>query len=76
MRAELLRGDRSWRGPPLIYFLILLATFVLGFINALVHAKDVWATMPAGLYLSIVVALLALVAAWLGYSGFRAGDVK
>ena len=59
-----------------IYFLVLLVMWVLGFINALVHAKDAWATMPDGLYLSVVAALLALVAAWIGYSGFRAGEVK
>jgi uncharacterized membrane protein len=48
----------------------------LGFVNALVHAKDAWATMPEGLYLSAVTAFLALVAAWIGYSGFHAGGVK
>ena len=40
---DLLRGDRRWRGRPLIYFLVLLAAWVLGFVNALVHAKDAWA---------------------------------
>jgi uncharacterized membrane protein len=59
-----------------IYFVVLLAMWVLGFVNALVHAKDAWATMPEGLYLSAIAALLALVAAWIGYSGFRAGVVE
>lgn len=49
--------------------------WVLGFINALVHAKDAWATMPEGLYLSAVTTLLALAAAWIGYSGFRSVEV-
>jgi uncharacterized membrane protein len=49
--------------------------WVLGFVNAFVHAKDAWATMPEGLYLSAVAALLALVAAWIGYSGFRTREV-
>ena len=49
---DLLRADR--RGAArCVYFLLLLATWVLGFINALVHAKDAWATMPAGLILSV-----------------------
>lgn len=69
--ADLIRGRDG-----LFYFIALLATWVLGFINALVHGKDAWATMPAGLYLSIIVALLALVAAWLGYSRVHSGDVK
>jgi uncharacterized membrane protein len=73
---ELLRGDRSWRGAPLVYFLVLLATFGLGFINALVHAKDVWAKMPAALILSVIVTLLALVATWIGFSTLRSGDSK
>lgn len=64
------------RGRPLVYAAVLLAMWVLGFINALVHAKDAWATMPAGLYLSVAATLLALAAAWIGYSASRAGDVK
>jgi uncharacterized membrane protein len=60
---------------PLIYFVLLLVMWVLGFISALVHAKDAWATMPEGLYLSAVTTLLALAAAWIGYSGFRSAEV-
>lgn len=67
------RGSGSRR--PLVYFLVLLVMFVLGFINALVHAKDAWATMPESLYLSVVTTLLALAAAWVGYSGFRSVEV-
>ena len=67
---------RSGTARAILYFIVLLAMWVLGFVNALVHAKDAWATMPAGLYLSAVVALLALVAAWTGYSGFRVGEVE
>lgn len=59
-----------------VYFVVLLAMWVLGFVNALVHAKDAWATMPAGLWLSVIVTLLAFAAAWIGYSGLRTGDVK
>lgn len=58
------------------YFLVLVAMWTLGFINALVHAKDAWATMPAGLWLSIIVTLLALAASWIGYSGLRTAEAK
>ena len=44
-------------------------------LNALVHAKDGWAAMPAGLWLSVVVTLLALIASWIGYAGLRAREV-
>ena len=64
------------KGRPGLYFLLLLAMWILGVFNALVHARDAWGSMPAGLYLSVVVALLAVVAAWIGYSGPRAGETR
>jgi uncharacterized membrane protein len=73
---DLLRADRDWRRLRLIYFLVLLAAWVAGFINALVHAKDAWAKMPEALILSIVVAILVLIANWLGLSGWRSGEVE
>ncbi len=51
--VEWRRGGSAGPGRPMAYFLALLVMWVLGFINALVHAKDAWATMPASLYLSI-----------------------
>lgn len=54
----------------LAYLLLLLATFVLGFINALVHARDAWATMPTGLALSAAVAVLAAVAGGVGLAAW------
>lgn len=65
---------RARGGRRLIYFVVLLAGWILGFINALVHAKDAWAAMPAGLILSIVVTVLIAVAVALGFA--RMGDVK
>jgi len=66
---------RQKGGQPLVYFLLLLATFVLGLVNAFQHAKDAWAVMPAGLVLSGIVFLLSCLAAWVGLS-VRAGGVK
>jgi uncharacterized membrane protein len=65
-------------GPPRkgLYFLVLLAMWALALVNAFVHATDAWAAMPEGLFLSAVVAVLALIASWTGYSGFRAGEVE
>lgn len=71
LRADVRRDSRS-----ALYLLVLIATFVVGFVAALVHAKDAWATMPAGLILSLVVALLALAAVWLGFSTLRAGAAR
>lgn len=73
---NLFRRGPALKGRLVVYFVVLLAMWGLGFVNALVHAKDAWATMPEGLYLSAITTLLALVAAWIGYSGFRTGEVK
>ncbi|HBZ94144.1 MAG TPA: hypothetical protein DEO91_10700 [Pseudomonas sp.] len=65
------------RNPrPLTYFLLLLVTWVLGFINALEHAKDAWALMPQGLALSVIVTLLAIAATWVGMAQPRTGDAR
>jgi uncharacterized membrane protein len=58
------------RGP--LYFLLLLAIWVLAFVNASVHARDAWASMPAALVLSAIVALLALAATAMGFARPRA----
>jgi uncharacterized membrane protein len=56
-----------------IYVSLLLVLWVLGFIDALVHAADAWASMPAALNLSAIVALLSMAATWLGFSRSRRG---
>lgn len=72
---DLFRADR--RGPrPWLPVLLLLATFLVGFINALVHSKDAWATMPEGLILSVIVAILALAAVWSAFAGGRQGVAR
>lgn len=67
----LLRGHR---GP--IYLLLLAATWLVGFFNALHHARDAWAIMPAALMYSIIVSALALLATWVGFSSLRAGGAR
>lgn len=53
------------------YLLLLLLGFGIGFVNALVHAKDGWAAMPTGLVLSVVVVLLVAVASVMGLLTLR-----
>ncbi len=78
---------RLFRAPPMertrrvLHVLALLLMSIMGIINAFIHAKDAWATMPQGLYLSAVTFLLALAAAWLGYAprgnaSAHRGDVR
>lgn len=70
-------GGSHRRGWALIYFLVVLAVFILGLINSFIHARDAWGIMPAGLVLSIIVTALAIVATWIGFTGRgHAGDVR
>ncbi|WP_194865721.1 DUF2231 domain-containing protein [Alloalcanivorax profundimaris] len=69
-------SGRQRTGKHVAYVIVLLAMLGVGFINALVHTKDGWAAMPAGLWLSVVVTLLALIASWIGYAGLRAREVS
>lgn len=70
--VNLIRAERK-AGRPVVYFLLLLVTWVLGLINAFEHAKDAWAIMPQGLVLSVVVTVLACAAAWVGLTNLRSG---
>ncbi|CEA04419.1 membrane protein [Pseudomonas saudimassiliensis] len=68
---SLLRFGR--RRAAVISLLLLVVTWILGFINALIHAKDAWASMPGGLVLSVVVFVLICVATWFGLMRERVG---
>ncbi|USS57903.1 DUF2231 domain-containing protein [Pseudomonas kermanshahensis] len=72
--VNLIRAERKG-GRATLYFVLLLATWVLGLINAFEHAKDAWAVMPSGLVLSVIVTALATAAAWTGLSNLRSGGV-
>jgi uncharacterized membrane protein len=67
---DLRRADRRG-GRFAVSLVLILGICVLGFVNALVHARDAWATMPTGLILSVVVAVLASAATVVGFSTVR-----
>jgi uncharacterized membrane protein len=69
--ASVLRTRAPGHRGGMAYLLMLLATFVIGFLNALVHARDAWATMPTGLVLSAVVLVLAVATSALGLASLR-----
>lgn len=60
----------------LSYPLTLFAAFAVGLLDALIHARDAWATMPAGLTLSLAATLMALASVALGFSTFRSGETR
>jgi uncharacterized membrane protein len=67
IRLPLDRGVRR-----VVYVAALLVSWVLGFVNALVHAGDAWASMPTGLVISAIVAILAVITAWLAFANHAA----
>ena len=69
----LARWDRRGRSS-VFYVLLLLTSWLLGFINALIHAKDAWASMPESTILSAVVATLVIAAVGFGFAA--AGERK
>lgn len=73
---NLFRRETRGQRRTLVYFLVLVAMWVLGLLNALIHAKDAWAIMPEALWLSAVSALLALAAAWIGFSGVQIDELR
>ena len=70
-----LRGAVRTRGSA-IYALVVVAMWVIGFFNALMHARDAWASMPGGLIMSLIVVVLALVATFMGFRTVRTGELK
>jgi uncharacterized membrane protein len=53
-----------------LFALLLAGMWIAGLINAFQHSRDGWSSVgPLGLTLSLISAALALIAAWVGYSG-------
>lgn len=68
--VESLRSPAHRHRGGLLYLALLLITFIIGFVNALIHGKDGWATMPTGLVLSAVVVVLVVAASAFGLARF------
>ena len=64
--VERLRG-----GGGVFYLVVLAATWIVGVLDALHHARDAWAIMPAAPVLSLVAAVLACIATWMRFSRLR-----
>lgn len=64
------------RRASVLYLALVAVTFIVGFFNALHHARDAWASMPAGLVMSLIVTVLAIAATWIGFCPPRMGETK
>jgi uncharacterized membrane protein len=60
----------------MLHAILLLATWIVGFFNALMHARDAWASMPGGLVLSVITLALACVATFFAFFAPRTGGVE
>lgn len=65
------KGSRTRRR--IAYLLVLLAAWIVQFFNALMHARDAWASMPTGLVLSLIGTVLFAIAVGLGFWAPRTG---
>lgn len=65
------RGPGRW-----LHLALQAAAFAAGFINALVHARDSWASMPAGIILSAAALILAVASIWTAYSAGGQGGTR
>jgi uncharacterized membrane protein len=64
------------RTRSLVYLLLLVVMWIAGLINAFQHSHDAWASVGmVGLLLSILCAILALVAGWIAHSHTANGEV-
>ena len=50
-----------------LHVICVVAVLALSIVNAFVHSRDAYATMPGGLVLSVIVFVLMLLATWLGW---------
>ena len=67
--AALVSLVRRRSGRAVVYFLLVLALFVVGLLNSFQHSGDGWASVGTfGLILSLLGAVLALAAGALGYA--------
>ncbi|MGO1540153.1 MAG: DUF2231 domain-containing protein [Luteimonas sp.] len=59
-----------------LYLVVLAVTWIAGFFNALHHARDAWASMPGGLVMSVIVTVLVIATAWIGFCPPRMGEAE
>lgn len=65
----LVKLRRPASGRRLAYLLVVAAMWIVGLVNAFQHSRDAWSSVGmAGLAMSIVCVVLALVAGWILFS--------
>jgi uncharacterized membrane protein len=63
--VELVRAGRGRSGALSLHFVLLLSAWIVEVFNSFIHARDGWsAVVPTGLALSVLAAILSLLAGW------------
>ena len=73
--VDLARAERRARGGA-VHAAVLFAAWLVGLFDAFMHARDAWASMPAGLWMSVIATLLACIATWLAFAVPRVGVMR
>ena len=66
---------RRTRGG-VLYLVVLAVAWIVGFFNALHHARDAWASMPGSLVFSVISTALIIAATWIAFCPPRLGDPR
>jgi len=75
--VDLVLGWRgAWRRRAAAYVIVLAVMWILGLVNAFHHTHDGWSSVgAAGVILSVLTALLALIAGWIAHSAATAREI-
>jgi uncharacterized membrane protein len=66
LTIDFVRAGRGRTRALTVHFVLLFAAWVVEIFNSFVHTRDGWtAVVPTGLTLSIIAAILALIAGWI-----------
>ena len=67
------RGEGGRAG---LFLLLVAAMWIVGFVNAFKHSQDGWSSVGAfGVTLSVITAVLALIAGVIAFSGYTSREV-
>ena len=69
--ASAVLRPRGWRGGRGVHLAALIVMWIVGLLNSFLHGRDAWYSVTAaGMILSLITAIAALVAGWTGYRGY------
>ena len=75
--AALSRRGGPLAGRAIAYLMLLALMWIIGLVNAFQHGRDGWSSVGSlGVMLSVLTALLALIASWIGHAAVYAREAR